>query len=81
MNCRWVEGRVPKIDLTLLRKRCKSSENMDENEQEESSFRYPAKCNGIGDLWQKLADSFPQNHFLYNTEVLRIDGKEKKVSF
>jgi protoporphyrinogen oxidase len=80
MNCRWVEGRVPKIDLTLLRKRCKSPLIIDENEQEEPIFRYPAKCNGIGELWQRLADSFSQKHFLYNTEVLRIDSREKKVS-
>jgi hypothetical protein len=70
---------VPKIDLNLLRKRCKSPN--EEHSPEELPFkyvlvlitvywtrifRYPT-TGGIGDLWKKLADKYPQKVFMYNT--------------
>lgn len=79
MNCRWVEGRVPKIDLNLLKRRCKSPVDTAEEEQDEITFRYPSKCDGIGDLWKRFADKFPQKVFIYNTEVLNIDTSVKKA--
>ncbi|KAI6190171.1 Amino-oxidase domain-containing protein [Aphelenchoides bicaudatus] len=78
MNSTWVEGRVPKIDLNLLRKRCKSPLSEIENDQEETPFRYPTNS-GIGDLWKAFADKFPQKIFLYNTEVVNVDTREKTL--
>ena len=28
MNCRWVEGRVPRIDLAQLRRHCDDDDNV-----------------------------------------------------
>uniref|UniRef100_A0AC34FDD3 Amine oxidase domain-containing protein n=1 Tax=Panagrolaimus sp. ES5 TaxID=591445 RepID=A0AC34FDD3_9BILA len=68
MNCKWVKGRVPKVDVESIHER--------------STLSLPElpDCIGMGELWRRVAAKFPQHYFSFNSEVTKIDTETKQVA-
>ncbi|KAI1723830.1 flavin containing amine oxidoreductase domain-containing protein [Ditylenchus destructor] len=83
MSCKWVEGRVPRIDPDLIRRRCAISREQlaleEEMKETQTIFRYPAECKGIGEIWKRLVAAFPNEIFLFGQQVVNIDPIKKEV--
>lgn len=80
MNCDWVEGRVPRVDLQQLRARCARGPERTAAEAEPTFFRYPANCQGMGEIWRRLARRFPAACFRFGTQLEAVDLDSKTVS-
>ncbi|KAI6175213.1 Amino-oxidase domain-containing protein [Aphelenchoides fujianensis] len=80
MNTQWAEGRVPKLNFEQIRSKCKTKAEEEEDERADlSDFRYPADCKGMGELWRRFAESFPQSAFMFDTEMTSIDLDTKRL--
>jgi len=77
MCTEWMGERVAQVDVrrvinNLIHKKIETSWGPN------ATFRYPIH-GGTGAIWKKVADCLPQDHMLYNAQVVRIDSKDKLV--
>ncbi|CAK5022631.1 unnamed protein product [Meloidogyne enterolobii] len=71
MGTSWLQGRVPLIDLSQLKRRCSLSHQklLIEDESRQTAFRYPANCRGIGEMWKRFSERFPPKIFNFGQKV------------
>ncbi|KAE9547381.1 hypothetical protein FO519_009408 [Halicephalobus sp. NKZ332] len=82
MNCKWVEGRVPKVDLEAIQVRSVlDKEDLIEHDtrHDRSFFRYPADCLGMGELWKRVVAKYPTSWFKFNSIITEIDPEKKEI--
>uniref|UniRef100_A0A914N5A4 Amine oxidase domain-containing protein n=1 Tax=Meloidogyne incognita TaxID=6306 RepID=A0A914N5A4_MELIC len=81
MGTSWLQGRVPLIDLSQLKRRCSLSHQklLIEDEKRQTAFRYPANCRGIGEMWKRFSERFPSKIFNFGQKVVEINSKTKNI--
>jgi len=81
MGTSWLQGRVPLIDLSQLKRRCSLSHQklLIEDEKRQTAFRYPANCRGIGEMWKRFSERFPSKIFNFGQKVVEINSKNKNI--
>uniref|UniRef100_A0A915N9E2 Flavin-containing monooxygenase n=1 Tax=Meloidogyne javanica TaxID=6303 RepID=A0A915N9E2_MELJA len=72
MGTSWLQGRVPLIDLSQLKRRCSLTHQklLIEDEKRQTAFRYPANCRGIGEMWKHKNGN--KKKFNYNILISTI---------
>uniref|UniRef100_A0A915N184 Amine oxidase domain-containing protein n=1 Tax=Meloidogyne javanica TaxID=6303 RepID=A0A915N184_MELJA len=72
MGTSWLQGRVPLIDLSQLKRRCSLPHQklLIEDEKRQTAFRYPANCKGIGEMWKHKNGN--KKKFNYNILISTI---------
>uniref|UniRef100_A0A0R3S1W1 Amino_oxidase domain-containing protein n=1 Tax=Elaeophora elaphi TaxID=1147741 RepID=A0A0R3S1W1_9BILA len=81
MNAFWALNRVPTIDLSSVELHCGRSQQELEDDLRSSvtCFRYPRDYKGVGKIWEKIAQRYPESIFHFQERVRTIDIKAKKV--
>lgn len=77
MQCQWLGERVAAPDLKKVTKNVllnKTAGNWGPN----ATFRFPAH-GGTGGIWKAVAKTLPQDKFLLNTKVVKVDIECKTV--
>lgn len=77
MQCQWLGERVAAPNLKIVTKNVilnKTEGNWGPN----ATFRFPAH-GGTGGLWKAVAKTLPQNKFMLNTKVVKVDVENKTV--
>jgi protoporphyrinogen oxidase len=77
MQCQWLGERVAAPNLKIVTKNVilnKTAGNWGPN----ATFRFPAH-GGTGGLWKAVAKTLPQNKFMLNTKVVKVDVENKTV--
>lgn len=77
MQCQWLGERVAAPDLKKVTKNVilnKTAGNWGPN----ATFRFPAH-GGTGGIWKAVAKTLPQNKFLLDTTVVKVDVENKTV--
>lgn len=75
MQCEWLGERVAAPSLKLVVSNVlnkKTAGNWGPN----ATFRFPAK-DGTGGIWKAVAATLPQERFLFNKMITKIEGKNK----
>uniref|UniRef100_A0AAF5RVI0 Amino_oxidase domain-containing protein n=1 Tax=Wuchereria bancrofti TaxID=6293 RepID=A0AAF5RVI0_WUCBA len=81
MNAFWAWNRIPNIDLSSIELHCGRSRQELENDLRSSMacFKYPRDYKGVGKIWKKIAERYPESIFHFQERVRRIDIEAKKV--
>ncbi|KAM3717180.1 4,4'-diapolycopene oxygenase [Dirofilaria immitis] len=81
MNVSWASNRVPNIDLPNTELRCGWSRQELEDDLRSSMtcFRYPRDYKGVGKIWKKIVQRYPESIFHFQEKVQKIDIEAKKV--
>lgn len=77
MQCQWLGERVAAPDLKKVTKNVilnKTAGNWGPN----ATFRFPAH-GGTGGIWKAVAKTLPQDKFLLDTKVVKVDVEKKTV--
>ena len=77
MQCQWLGERVAAPNLKMVTKNVilnKTAGNWGPN----ATFRFPAH-GGTGGIWKAVAKTLPQNKFMMNTKVVKVDVENKTV--
>src|SRR5438045_8137941 len=77
MQCQWLGERVAAPDLKKVTKNVilnKTAGNWGPN----ATFRFPAH-GGTGGIWKAVAKILPQEKFLLDTKVVKVDVEKKTV--
>ena len=77
MQCQWLGERVAAPDLKKVTKNVilnKTAGNWGPN----ATFRFPAH-GGTGGIWKAVAKTLPQEKFLLDTKVVKVDVEKKTV--
>ena len=77
MQCQWLGERVAAPNLKIVTKNVilnKTAVNWGPN----ATFRFPAH-GGTGGIWKAVAKLLPQNKFMMNTKIVKVDLEKKTV--
>jgi len=77
MQCQWLGERVAAPNLKMVTKNVilnKTAGNWGPN----ATFRFPAH-GGTGGIWKAVAKTLPQNKFMLDTKVVKVDVEKKTV--
>src|SRR6266496_4722124 len=77
MQCQWLGERVAAPNLKIVTKNVilnKTAGNWGPN----ATFRFPAH-GGTGGIWKAVAKTMPQNKFMLDTKVVKVDVEKKSV--
>uniref|UniRef100_A0A0N4ZTL0 Amino_oxidase domain-containing protein n=1 Tax=Parastrongyloides trichosuri TaxID=131310 RepID=A0A0N4ZTL0_PARTI len=78
MSNEWVSGRVPKVEINKLKNPL--NENLDNKYENMTTFRYPSGCKGVGEIWKKISEKYPEEYFKLSSEVTEIDPLLKTIN-
>ena len=77
MQCQWLGERVAAPNLKMVTKNVilnKTAGNWGPN----ATFRFPAR-GGTGGIWKAVAKTLPQDKFLLDSKVVKVDVENKTV--
>ncbi|VDN57422.1 unnamed protein product [Dracunculus medinensis] len=84
MSSNWVGTRVAMLPMKKLEQLCAASEdelrNADFGWGPNAYFTFP-KYGGTGAVWNAIANQLPSKWLKYNSEVIKIDTKRKKLTY